>query len=163
MGAVSHNYPAHDNQWLKAAGFDPDKHPGHETLLDYFVSKTGLESPDLFPCGKGRRVWNDLNYDGWMDVTRHFTLEERFKLFGVEIENDEKETEEDYYYISYSPRTITLSNGMVLKEVRDLYVEEAMFEDDPEHEGYRRYKLEYGFETGYDFVSVYKVERVGGT
>ena len=141
MGACSHTFTARDDDWIRAAGFDPSVFPEYVSVEEYLV-RIGCMASELLL----------LREAGFAQLQRHYILDERFKRYGVEIVSC-KGGERDMYGDS-EPRTIKLSNGLTLMEVRD-YDRAQQFYDSGEFKA-------AGYEEGYDFVFFYRVEAVNG-
>lgn len=125
MSSSAEFYPACDNDWIKAVGLDPNTYPEYETV-DHFLNS--------LPLSNMKQVREACEKYGFALITRHFTLTERFKLYGLEIVRIKYE--EPYMLHDYKPKTITLSNGVVLKEVRDENKERELYKElDPNNYG----------------------------
>lgn len=104
------HFPAHDDEWLRAAGFDPARYPEYESLRDYLARAVGI-----FSSPPADSDWAMLEDDGWFDADLTLSLEERFEKFDVSIvKNLGGDTIDNLD--TYNERTIELSNGLILKE-----------------------------------------------
>lgn len=133
MGAAAHDFPASNDQWIEAAGFDPSIHPQTVNVVDFLTEHKHHDAAVL------------LEQNGFGHICKNRCLTERLGLYGVEVE--EQRTANESMYYEYEPVTMKLSNGMVLKEV-------------PDEEAIDRLWETGDYDPGYDFITVYKVERI---
>ena len=149
MGANPHYIHPTSDEFIVAAGFDPTIHPEFVSVEEFVHSKHPyIDHNDAYYVGV-IEVLDQLDEAGFATLTRQYTIAERLELYGAKIVGHSGGsigwTEGGY---DYEPRTIKLSNGLTLREVRDAQKEEAFWKSD---EGKT-------YTAGYDFVSVFRVE-----
>ena len=103
-----------EDEWLKAAGFDPTLHPAKVSVGSFIEDHYGylVETDERYAC-IGEAL-EHLRLVGMAQLERRYTLEERFKLYGVEVV---EVLGGDDYGPESGPLTIRLSNGLTLREV----------------------------------------------
>lgn len=144
MGANPIFFHANDDEWVTAAGFDPKTFPETETVGEFLNRMQWHEQAHII---------QDLKEHGFLSLVRYYSLEERFEKYEVSIAKDEKLNDNEAWFygttdVEYE-RKITLSNGTVLKEVRDNEKENELWTSG-------------NYEEGYDFLFCFRVKRIVG-
>ena len=131
MGAEAHHYTSTDDDFLKALGLEPNKYPSKISIAELLKNNANKETLNI------------INTQNLQEVYKNFTLKERLLQAGISALK-ETNIEVDWMTGSFT-REFKLSNGKILKEVRDEKKEKDIW------------KKNDWLTAGYDFVFAYKV------
>ena len=144
MSCSEHTFRATDDDFIRAAGFNPEVYPETISVFDYLKKRF-----NDYPVDVMTEIMGDLEKNGFGELKKKYTLEERFKMYGVDAKIELDFFDENEFW-SNLERRVVLSNGMVLEEVPDQTKTKKFYNGE-----FKR----LGFEQGYDYVTVYSVKR----